>query len=72
MKTDIKDSRGFLVGWSEDYPKETRYFGLTQGYIGRYDKIANRWFWVKGPKIGQLGPMGDIGFSEVLKAERAS
>lgn len=72
MRNDIKDSMGRVVGWSEDYPKEIRYFGFTQGYIGRFDLVARRWYWMKGPKIGQLGPQGDIGYSEVLKAERAS
>lgn len=71
MKMDIKDSYGKVVGWSEDYPQEIRYFGFTQGYIGRYDLVAKRWYWMKGPKIGQFGPMGDIGYSAVLEAERA-
>ena len=72
MRTDLKDSLGFLRGWSEDTPIEIKYFGITQGYIGRFDKAAKRWFWMKGPKMGQLGPMVDIGPSEVLKAERAN
>ena len=72
MRNEIRDTRNFVVGWSEETPTEIRYFGFTQGYIGRFDKNMKRWFWMKGPKIGQLGPMGDIGFSEVLKAERTN
>lgn len=68
-RVDIRDSRNFTRGWMEATENEIRYFGYTKGYIGRYDKASGYWFWMSGPKVGQRGPRGDIGFSEVLKAE---
>lgn len=69
MRSDIKDKFGANVGYSEEFPNEIRYFGFTKGYIGRYDKVSRRWWWMSGSKINQLGPQGDIGYSEVLRAE---
>ena len=69
MRTDIKDSRGMVRGWAEDGPVETKYFGFTKGYIGRFDKKANRYFYMTPSKLGVLGPMVDIGPSQVLEAE---
>ena len=66
---DIKDRYGATVGYAMDERNEIKYFGFTKGYVGRYDKIAGRWFWMSGPRLGQLGPQGDIGYSEVLRAE---
>jgi hypothetical protein len=69
MRIDIKDSRGMVRGWADDSPNETKYFGFTKGYIGRFDKKANRYFYMIPGKLGVLGPMADIGTSEVLQAE---
>lgn len=71
MRREIKDSRSFLVGWAEEDSKEVKYFGNTQGFIGRYDKASGYWFWIKGPNAGRMGPRGDIGYSAVLEFERA-
>lgn len=68
-RVDIKDSKGFIKGWMEISPNEIKYWGFTKGYIGRFDKTSGWWFWMSGPKVGQRGPAGDIGYSEVLKAE---
>ena len=69
MRIDIKDSKGMVRGWAEDSPTETKYFGFTKGYIGRFDKKASRYFYMQLGKLGKLGPMADIGTSEVLQAE---
>ena len=69
MRTDIRDSKGMVRGWSEDTPNETKYFGFTKGYIGRFDKKAGRYFYLTPGKIGTIGPMADIGTSQVLEAE---
>ena len=68
-KIDIKDSFGGCVGYAQEDNYEIKYFGFTKGYVGRYDKTSKRWFWMSGPKMYQLGPNGDIGYSEVLRAE---
>ncbi len=71
MRCDIKDSIGARVGWFEtDWTgNNVNYYGVTKGLIGRYEKTTGWWFWLQGPKSGQRGPQGDIGYSEVLKAE---
>ena len=69
IRNEIKDSRGFTVGYSLDTGKEIQYFGYTKGYIGRFDRTLNRWYWMSGSLSGKMGPTGDIGYSEVLKAE---
>ena len=71
MRNEVKDSKGFYRGWSDEDQLEIRYFGITKGYIGRFDKKAGCWYWMSGPNVGKRGPFGDIGYSEVLKAERA-
>lgn len=68
-RNEIKDRHNFSVGFSDDDQYETRYFGYSKGYIGRYDKASGYWFWMSGPRSGQMGPRGDIGYSEVLRAE---
>ena len=69
MRIDIKDERGMVRGWAEDSPAETKYFGFTKGYIGRFDKKASRYFYMLPSKLNKIGPMADIGTSEVLQAE---
>ena len=69
MRIDIKDVRGMLKGWAEDTPTEVKYFGFTKGYIGRFDKKLQRYFYMTPGKVNQLGPMADIGTSQVLEAE---
>lgn len=69
MRTDIRDSKGMVRGWAEDGPNEIKYFGFTKGYVGRFDKKASRYFYMMPSKIGKLGPMADIGPSQVLEAE---
>lgn len=70
-RSDIKDSRNFLIGYSLSDDKEIKYFGNKVGYVGRYDKSLNRYFYMRGSRAGLPGPYGDIGYSEVLKAEHA-
>lgn len=70
MRIDIKDENGMVRGWADDSPDEVKYFGFTKGYIGRFDKKANRYFYLTPSKAGTLGPMADIGTSQVLEAER--
>lgn len=69
MRIDIKDDKGMVRGWADDSPDETKYFGFTKGYIGRFDKKVGRYFYMTANKLGKLGPMADIGASEVLQAE---
>lgn len=69
VRNDIRDSRNFVVGYSQENQFEIQYWGFTKGYIGRYDKISGWWFWMSGSRIGQRGPHGDIGYSQVLMAE---
>lgn len=68
-RSNISDSKSFVVGYSEDDTNEIRYFGFTKGYVGRYDKASGFWYWMSGPRVGKMGPRGDIGYSEVLRAE---
>lgn len=69
MRGEIRDSRNFILGYWVDNPNDIQYFGYTKGYIGRWDKVAKRFFWMSGPNLGKMGPGCDIGASEVLKAE---
>lgn len=69
MRTEIRDSRSTYLGWSVEVGNDIQYFGVTKGYIGRYSKTDKRWWWMQGPKAGQLGPRADIGYGEVLAAE---
>lgn len=69
MRNEIRDSRNFVVGYSQDTSMDIQYWSYTKGYIGRYDKASGYWYWMSGSKIGQRGPHGDIGYAEVLRAE---
>ena len=69
MRIDIRDSKGMVRGWADDGPVEIKYFGFTKGYIGRFDKKAKRYFYMQPGKLGLLGPMTDIGPSQVLEVE---
>jgi hypothetical protein len=71
VRMDIRDSMQKYVGWSEEHSHEIRYFGFKSGYVGRYDKSMKRWFWMSGSRVGQMGPAGDVGYAEVLRAEGA-
>lgn len=61
----IKDTMLRPVGWLEDNGTEIKYWGNTKGLIGRYVKSTSIWWYANGT----MGPRGDIGYSEVLKAE---
>lgn len=68
-RVEIRGSRNLTIGWVEDDFNEVRYFGYKSGYVGRFDKNMGRYFYMKGPQMGQVGPWADIGTSEVIKFE---
>ena len=59
----IKDSTGRALGYIKDTFVGREYWGYTKGFIGRFTN--GRWWWANG----NLGPMCDIGYGEVYRAE---
>lgn len=67
----IKDANGKYIGYYQESEDWIYYYGYSVGFVGKYDKKYKRYYYMRGPKTGSIGPMSDIGISEVMSQEHA-
>ena len=70
-RSNILDGVGMVRGYMVDEGNQVKYYGMTKGLIGWFDKHMNRWYWASYPQNTRLGPQVDIGPGEVLRSEGA-